>query len=261
MAQEKKWRNGDILAYKTFNSVWVIIFRDYAPFEGHIRYHALAELDFPENGLHVSGTCFMADDEEHMRLASEDEQNELFERLKKHGYRWDAEKKSLITIEKTIENMKQKYIKDAIIWNGRAATNGAWVRISDINYIEGDEKKGGYYTPACPSGHGKFVINNAYPYEDWMEEFIGTNKDLIKEIERRDEKKSLITIEPNEEKLKVTNPNIVKNTIWLKVTSMLDVIEIFEKQQASWQECEKHLKNINDSIRDILENGLTNNLR
>lgn len=165
MAQEKKWKDGDILSYKTFNSVWVVIFRDYGLFEGHIRYHALAELDFPENGLHVSGTCFMADDEEHMRLASEDEQNELFERLKKHGYRWD------------------------------------------------------------------------------------------------DEKKTLITIEPNEEKLKVTNPNIVKNTIWTKVQSMLNVIEMFEKQQTSWQECEKHLKNINDNIHDILENGLTNNLR
>lgn len=36
---------------------------------------------------------------------------------------------------------KPKYIKDAIIWNGY---DSAWVRISDLNYIQ----EGDYYTPA-----------------------------------------------------------------------------------------------------------------
>lgn len=164
MAQEKKWKDGDILSYKLYESVWIIIYNSYAPFDGHIRYHALMEYPNVDN-IFTFGTCFLMDDDEHITLASEDERNALFKKLNDIGYRWD------------------------------------------------------------------------------------------------DEKKTLITIEPNEEKLKETNPNIVKNTIWTKVQSMLNVIEMFEKQQASWQECEKHLKNINDSIHDILENGLTNNLR
>ena len=70
--------------------------------------------------------------------------------------------------------MKPKYIKDAIIWNRRAAKNGAWVRVSDINYIESED----VFTPALPYGLGRYIIRQAYPYEDWMEEYIGTNKNL-----------------------------------------------------------------------------------
>ena len=58
-----------------------------------------------------------------------------------------------------------------------------------------------------------------------------------------------------------TDTNIVKNTIWLKVTSMLDILDLEDDGRMPWEECEKQLKNINDSIHDILENGLTNNLR
>ena len=70
--------------------------------------------------------------------------------------------------------MKPKYIKDAIIWNRHAAENGAWVRVSDINYIESED----VFTPAIHYGLGRFIIRQAYPYEDWMEEYIGTNKKL-----------------------------------------------------------------------------------
>lgn len=71
--------------------------------------------------------------------------------------------------------MKPKYIKDAIIWNRHAAENGAWVRISDINYIENED----VFTPALHCGLGRCIIRQAYPYEDWMEEYIGTNNRLI----------------------------------------------------------------------------------
>ena len=70
--------------------------------------------------------------------------------------------------------MKPKYIKDAIIWDRRAAKNGAWVRASDINYIESED----VFTPALNYGLCRYIIRQAYPYEDWMEEYIGTNKDL-----------------------------------------------------------------------------------
>ena len=70
--------------------------------------------------------------------------------------------------------MKPKYIKDAIIWNRRAAKNGAWVRVSDINYIESED----VFTPALNYGLARVIIRQAYPYEDWMEEYIGTNKKL-----------------------------------------------------------------------------------
>lgn len=85
--------------------------------------------------------------------------------------------------------MKPRYIKDAIYWNGYAAENGAWLRISDVNYIEPryvqkscgtvkyTVKDGGYYTPSCP-GPGLLMIREVYPYEDWMYDYIGTNKNL-----------------------------------------------------------------------------------
>lgn len=70
--------------------------------------------------------------------------------------------------------MKPKYIKDAIIWNRYATENGAWVRVSDINYIESED----VFTPALNYGSCRHIIRQAYPYEDWMEEYIGTNKKL-----------------------------------------------------------------------------------
>lgn len=73
--------------------------------------------------------------------------------------------------------MKPKYIKDAITWNRHAAKNGAWVRMSDVNYIESED----VFTPASHFGLGRHIIRQAYPYEDWMEEYIGTNKDLTRD--------------------------------------------------------------------------------
>ena len=52
--------------------------------------------------------------------------------------------------------------------------NGAWVRMSDVNYIESED----VFTPSLQYGLGRFVIRQAYPYEEWMEEYIGTNKNL-----------------------------------------------------------------------------------
>lgn len=73
---------------------------------------------------------------------------------------------------------KPKYIKDAIIWSRPCASvDGWWLRISDMNYIE----DGDYYTPACPSGRVIVKFHNVYPYEEWMEEYIGTNKSLLED--------------------------------------------------------------------------------
>lgn len=68
---------------------------------------------------------------------------------------------------------KPKYIKDAIMWNGY---DSAWVRISDLNYIQ----EGDYYTPAIHP-RGTYTIKEAYPYKEWMEEYIGTNKNLLED--------------------------------------------------------------------------------
>lgn len=64
---------------------------------------------------------------------------------------------------------RPKYIKDAIIWNSRV---GAWLRTSDLNYIAKD----GYWTTAL--SWPVWRIHQAYPYEDWMDEYVGTNKPL-----------------------------------------------------------------------------------
>ena len=69
--------------------------------------------------------------------------------------------------------MRPKYIKDAIIWDGQLES---WLRISDLNLITHHEKE--YYTPASRAGRVVYLINTAFPYEDWMEEYIGTDKNL-----------------------------------------------------------------------------------
>ena len=70
---------------------------------------------------------------------------------------------------------RPKYIKSAIYWNRYAGKNGAWLRISDLNLItESDDE---YYMFAA-SARPKFIIREAYPYDDWMEEYIGTDKNL-----------------------------------------------------------------------------------
>ena len=77
-------------------------------------------------------------------------------------------------IMKPMKN-RPKYIKSAIFWNRCAGENGAWLRISDLNLIT--ESNDEYYMFAA-SGRPKFIIREAYPYENWMEEHIGTNKNL-----------------------------------------------------------------------------------
>ena len=67
----------------------------------------------------------------------------------------------------------QKYIKDAVYWNGIV---GAWFRICDLNLVT--EKKRTYYTPAHQASTAIFMIHDAFPYEEWMDEYIGTNKNL-----------------------------------------------------------------------------------
>lgn len=80
-----------------------------------------------------------------------------------------------IDIEKENKQMqtKPKYIKDAIMWNGYDCV---WVRTSDLNYIQ----EGDYYTPAIHP-HGTYIIKQAYPYQEWMEEYIGTNNNLLED--------------------------------------------------------------------------------
>ena len=69
--------------------------------------------------------------------------------------------------------MRPKYIKDAIMWDGQLE---CWLRISDLNLISHYGKE--YYTPASRAGRAIYLINTAFPYEDWMEEYIGTDKNL-----------------------------------------------------------------------------------
>lgn len=64
--------------------------------------------------------------------------------------------------------MTEKYIKDAICWFGLL---NSWIRVSDINLIR--DKDGDYY-----SNPSVVHIHTVYPYEDWMYEYIGTNKDF-----------------------------------------------------------------------------------
>ena len=69
--------------------------------------------------------------------------------------------------------MTEKYIKDAICWFQQL---NSWIRVSDVNLIR--DKNGDYY-----SNPSMVHMHTVYPYEGWMENYIGNSKDL-----REDEK-------------------------------------------------------------------------
>lgn len=73
---------------------------------------------------------------------------------------------------------RPKYIGDAIFWNRWMGDNGSWVRARDLNFI--DDNYGPHYESAF-SGCPRFIVRMAYPYEEWMEKYIGTSEDLRKD--------------------------------------------------------------------------------
>lgn len=82
--------------------------------------------------------------------------------------------------------MTEKYIKDAICWFQKL---NSWIRVSDINLIK--DKDGDYY-----SNPTMVHMHTVYPYEDWMEEYIGTYRD-IREDGRMKLENVLTSIEKN----------------------------------------------------------------
>ena len=69
---------------------------------------------------------------------------------------------------------KPKYIPDAICYQRFYGHGGYWLRIRDLNYLEDKD----CYTPAARGGAPLVLIHDVYPYEEWMEEYIGTSKNL-----------------------------------------------------------------------------------
>lgn len=87
-------KNGDIVVYEAEDLfTWIIIFKEwYKPYEGHMHYYAL--LVYP-NTLWVNSTCFLLD-EDSLRLATEEEKQDLFKVMQKEGYKWDEENKKIV---------------------------------------------------------------------------------------------------------------------------------------------------------------------
>lgn len=72
-----------------------------------------------------------------------------------------------VLLVKTIEPVLPKYIPDALAWYAPIG----WLRCKDLNFIEAENC---YMPPSYPVVKYKDVI----PYENWMEEYIGTKKDI-----------------------------------------------------------------------------------
>ena len=71
---------------------------------------------------------------------------------------------------------KPKFIKDAIVWNRWVGENGAWLRASNLNLVRTDNDE--YY---ISWQNPRVLMRTVYPYEDWMEEYIGTAEDFRKD--------------------------------------------------------------------------------
>ncbi len=75
---------------------------------------------------------------------------------------------------------KPKYIQNAIVWRRNPYSRGNeekgwWLRCSEMNLVDMNGEHV-YISALC--GSTIVYYHNVYPYEDWMEEYVGTDKDL-----------------------------------------------------------------------------------
>ena len=90
----KDVEDGDILSYVTDEeNLWIMIYRSlYKPYENHVHYRALlVNDDFTDKG-----TCCI--DIDYLKPATKEQRDLLFKRMLESGYKWDSNKKELISI-------------------------------------------------------------------------------------------------------------------------------------------------------------------
>ena len=153
-----EFKDGDVLFVKCNDSAFIEIF-EYSKKNGDLCDHA--SLDITNQILDISGKYIICKDEiTELRLAIEEERQQLFSSLEKEGKAWDSDKKSIVDFKPKVE---LKPFDRVLV---RDFEDQAW-QVSLFSYKDSDS----YY---CCNG---CCWNQCIPYIG-NESLLGTTKDV-----------------------------------------------------------------------------------
>ena len=154
---QQEFKDGDVLFVKCNYNAFIEIF-EYSKKNGDLFDHA--SLDITNQILDISGKYRIGKDEiDEVRLATEEEKQQLFSALEKEGKRWNSDKKAIV-------DLKPKWtpkIFDKVIT--RVHNKAIWT----ANIFSHIDQHGKYVTIGCISGY-----TYCLPYNDETAHLIGT---------------------------------------------------------------------------------------
>ena len=144
--EKPEFKDGDVLFVKCNDSAFIEIFK-YSKNNGDL--YDRSSLDTTNQILDISGRYRIGKDEiTEIRLATEEEKQQLFDALAKEGKRWDAEKKQVVDLK---EHQFKPFEKVLV----RDSYDDMW-RASFFSHIKEDD---GRYVTTC------FTWKFCIPYE------------------------------------------------------------------------------------------------
>ena len=153
-----EFKDGDVLFVKCKGSTFIEIF-NYSKKNGDLYDHV--SLDIVSQDLDISGEYkIFKENIVEIRLATEEEKQQLFSALEKEGKRWDAEKKQIVDL---MPNVELKPFDKVLV---RDSKSDNWCA-NLFGYIDKDE----YYH--CVYANWVYCI----PYAG-NEHLLGTTKDV-----------------------------------------------------------------------------------
>lgn len=155
--KQLEFKNGDVLFVKCDKQDFIEIF-NYSKKNGDLYDHA--SLDTAKQNLDISGKYKICEDEiVEIRLATEEEKQQLFSALAKEGKAWDAEKKQVV-------DLKPKWTPKPF---DRVITRNAADDVWTANIFSHMDSHGEYVTIACVGGYTQCL-----PYNEETAKLIGT---------------------------------------------------------------------------------------
>lgn len=158
---QPEFKDGDVLFVKCKGSAFIEIF-NYFKNNGDLYDHA--SLDTTTHELDISGEYkIFKENIIEIRLATEEEKQQLFDALEKEGKAWDAEKKQIVDLKPKVE---LKPFDNVLV---RHQKTEEW----RANIFSHTDKTDEYLDYVCVNGRWEFCI----PYEG-NESLLGTTKDV-----------------------------------------------------------------------------------
>ena len=158
--KQLEFKNGDVLFVKCDKQDFIEIF-NYSKKNGDLYDHA--SLDTATQDLDISGKYRICKDEiVEIRIATEEEKQQLFSALAKEGKAWDSEKKKVV-------GLKPKWTPKPF---DRVITRNTADDVWTANIFSHMDSHGEYVTIACVGGY-----THCLPYNEETAKLIGTTKD------------------------------------------------------------------------------------